>query len=122
MFASRLITSIRTRNIRLFYICLFNERYDVCDFDIGCSNVARNFVMHRTRFYWIIKRKPKIPVLLLGGGSCNFQPCFRGGSVIFVPKGGGGPCVFYQPHSEMLRPPSILFDQSLKERISFLKH
>ena len=43
-------------------------------------------------------------VLVLGGGSCNFQPCFRGGSVIFVPTGGGGPCVFYQPHFQMLRP------------------
>ena len=56
-------------------------------------------------------------VLILRGGSCNFQPCFRGGSVIFVPKGGGGPCVFYQPHFQMLRPtpppPPILFDQSL---------
>ena len=55
-------------------------------------------------------------VLILGGGSCNFQPCFRGGSVTFVPKGGGGPCVFYQPHFQMLRPtppPPILFDQSL---------
>lgn len=55
-------------------------------------------------------------VLILGGGSCNFQPCFRGGSVIFVPKGGVGPCVFYQPHFKMLRPtptPPILFDQSL---------
>ena len=60
-------------------------------------------------------------VLILGGGSCNFQPCFRGGSVIFVPKGGGGPCVFYQPHFQMLRPtpppppPPILFDQSLEQ-------
>ena len=26
----------------------------------------------------------------LGGGSCNFQPRFRGWSVIFVPKGVGG--------------------------------
>ena len=42
-------------------------------------------------------------VLILGGGSCNFQPCFRGGSVIFVKKGGGGPCVFYQPHFQMLQ-------------------
>ena len=52
----------------------------------------------------------------LGGGSCNFQPCFRGGSVIFVPKRGGGSCVFYQPHFQMLRPtpPPILFDQSLR--------
>ena len=41
----------------------------------------------------------------LGGRSCNFQPCFRGGSVIFVPKGGGGSCVFYQPHFQMLPPP-----------------
>ena len=48
-------------------------------------------------------------VLILGGGSCNFQPCFRGGSVIFVPKGGGGPCVFYQPHFQMLRPTPLYF-------------
>ena len=54
------------------------------------DNETRNFVMHSTRFYWIIKRNPKIHVLILGGGSCNFQPCFRGGSVIFVPKGGLG--------------------------------
>ena len=52
------------------------------------------FVMHRTRFYWIINRKPNFHVLILGGGSCNFQTCFRGGSIIFVPKGRGGPCVF----------------------------
>ena len=58
-------------------------------------------------------------VLILGGGSCNFQPCFRGGSVIFVPKGGGGPFVFYQPHFQMLRPtpPPTLFDQSLMTAI-----
>ena len=33
-----------------------------------------------------------------------------------MPKGGGGPCGFYQPYFEMLRPPPpppILFDQSL---------
>ena len=58
------------------------------------DNETRNFVMRRTRFY-LIKRKPKTHVLILGGGSCNFQPCFRGGSVIFVPKGGVGPCVSY---------------------------
>ena len=58
------------------------------------DNETRNFVMRRTRFY-LIKRKPKTHVLILGGGSCNFQPCFRGGSVIFVPKGGVGPFVFY---------------------------
>ena len=34
-----------------------------------------------------------------------------GGSVIFVPKGGGGSCVFYQPHFQMLRPtpPALYF-------------
>ena len=48
-------------------------------------------------------------VLILGGGSCNFQPCFRGGSVIFVPKGGGESCVFYQPHFQMLRPTPLYF-------------
>ena len=31
---------------------------------------------------------------LIGGGSCNFQPSFKDGSVSFVPKGGreGGMC------------------------------
>ena len=50
----------------------------------------------------------------LEGGSCNLQPCFRGGSVIFVLKGGSGPYVFSQPHFQMLRstppPHPILFD------------
>ena len=73
-----------------------------------------DFVTHRTRFYCIIKRKPKLHVLILGGGSCNLQLCFRGGSVLFAPNGGGGPCVFYQPHLQMLWPTHpILFDQSL---------
>ena len=88
----------RNKKCSAFHICLFSERYDFCDFDIGCNSVSTNFVKRRTRFYWIVKRKPNIYVLN-GGGSCNFQPCFRGGSVIFVPKGGGGPCVFYQPVS-----------------------
>ena len=110
----------RNKKCSLFHIYLFNERqHDFCNFDIGCRNVSTNFVMHRTRLYWIIKRKPKIHVLILGGGSSNFQPCFRSGSVIFVPKGGGGPCVFYQPHFQCSDPPPslphrILFDQSLR--------
>ena len=79
----------RSKKCSVFHICLFNERYDFCDFDIGCSNVSRNFVMHRTRFYWIIKRKPKIHVLILV--PCNFQPWCMGGSVIFVPEEGAGP-------------------------------
>ena len=70
-----------------------------------------NYVKHRTwRFYRIIKRKPNIHVLMLGSGSCNFQPCFRGGLVIFVPKGGGRPCVFfYRPHFQMPPPPPLYF-------------
>ena len=79
----------RNKKCSVFHICLFNERYDFCNFDIGCSNVSTNFVMQRTRLYWIIKRKPKIHFLILDGGSCNFQPCFRGGSLTFAPKGGG---------------------------------
>ena len=39
--------------------------------------------------------KKKNPCLI-GGGSYNFQPSFRGGSVRFVPKGGGGPCVIHR--------------------------
>ena len=93
----------RNKKCSVFHICLFKERYDFCDFDTGCSNVLTNFVKQRTRFYYNIKRKPNIHVFILGGGSCNFQPCFRGGSVILKPKGGGGPCVFYQPHFQMLR-------------------
>ena len=95
----------RNKKCSAFHIFLFCERYDFCDFDIGCNSELTNFVKRRTRFYWIIKRKPNIHVLN-GGGSCNFKPCFRGGSVIFVPKGRGGPCIFYQPHFQMLRPNS----------------
>ena len=97
----------RDKKCLVFHICLFNERCDFCDFDVGCSNVSRNFVMQRTRVYWIIKKKPKIGVLIQGGtcGSCNFQPCWRVGSVIFVPKGGGGPCVFINHISKCSGPP-----------------
>ena len=31
---------------------------------------------------------------LIGGGSCDFQPAFRGGSLRFAPFGRGGSCVF----------------------------
>ena len=91
------------KHCSVYHLCLFKERYDFCDFDNGCTNVSRNFVKHRTRFYWVIKRNPNIHVWILGGGSCNFQPYFRGASVVFVPKGWGGPCAFYQPLFQMLR-------------------
>ena len=31
---------------------------------------------------------------LIAGGSCDFQPSFRGGSLRFAPIGMGGSCVF----------------------------
>ena len=39
----------RNKKCSVFHICLFSERYDFCDFDIGCSSVSTNFVKHRTR-------------------------------------------------------------------------
>ena len=42
-------------------------------------------------FFLIIE--PKMPCLI-GGGSCDFQPSFRGGSLRFAPIGRGGSCVF----------------------------
>ena len=39
----------RNKKCSVFHICLFSERYDFCDFDIGCSSVSTNFVTHRTR-------------------------------------------------------------------------
>ena len=38
--------------------------------------------------------------LLIGNQTSMFK--LGGGSVIFVPKGGGGSCVFYQPRFQML--------------------
>ena len=67
-------------------------------------------------YNWLYNKKK----LLSGGGSCKFQPSFRGASNSFVPKVRGGSCVFYLPHFQLLRPtpsppppPAILFDQSL---------
>ena len=39
-----------------------------------------------------------------GGGSCNFQPSLRGGSIRFALKERGGWCVFYPRHFQTLRP------------------
>ena len=68
----------------------------VYDF-LGCVFQPKTFIFYR-------------------GGSCNFQLSFSGGSVIFVRKGVGGPCVFYPPDFQMFRPPRpILFDRSHPE-------
>ena len=52
-------------------------------------------------------------VLILGGGSCNFQPCFRGQSFLCRREGVGH--VFFINHISKCSgpPPPILFDQSL---------
>ena len=69
-----------------------------------------DFMMHKIRFYWIIKRNPKIHVVIPGGGSCDFHPCFNGGSVIFeLRREGVGHKFFYQPHFRMLRPTPYTF-------------
>ena len=39
----------RNKKCSVFHISLFSERYDFCDFDIGCSSVLTNFVKYRTR-------------------------------------------------------------------------
>ena len=57
----------RNKKCSVFHICLFSERCDFYDLDIGCSSVSTNFVNHRRRFHWIIKRKPNIHVLTKGG-------------------------------------------------------
>ena len=36
----------RNKKCSVFHICLFSERYDFCDFDIGCGSVSTNFVKH----------------------------------------------------------------------------
>ena len=57
----------RNKKCWVFHICLFNERYDFCDFDNGYRNVSIILsCTEQARVYWIIKRKPKIHVLILG--------------------------------------------------------
>ena len=41
---------------------------------------------------------------LIGGGSCNFQPSFRGGSVSLCQKEGWAMCLLSRPHFQMLLP------------------
>ena len=99
----------------VFHIFLFGERYDFVILILVVAVYQQIFSSTEQGFIGLLSGN-QTSMFYLGGGSCNFQPCFRGGSVIFVPKGGGGSCVFYQPHFQMLRPtphPPILFDQSL---------
>ena len=96
----------RNKKCSVFHICLFNERYDFCDFHIGCSSVPTNFVKHRTRFYWIIKRKPNIHVLTRGWVMQLPTPCFRGGSVILGRRKGLGHVFFINHNSKCSSPPT----------------
>ena len=99
----------------VFHIFLFGERYDFVILILVVAVYQQIFSSTEQGFIGLLSGN-QTSMFYLGGGSCNFQPCFRGGSVIFVPKGGGGSCVFYQPHFQMLRHtphPPILFDQSL---------
>ena len=99
---------VKTVNVHRNKKCsVFCERYDFCDFDIGCSSVSTNFVKQRTRFYWIIKRKPNIHVVTRGWVS-HFCAEGRGWVMCVLsttfPNAPGHPA------------PPILFDRSLRDR------
>ena len=49
----------------------------------------------------------------MGGGSCDFQPSFRGRSVLFQMEGGGGGGRVFSNHHIFKCTASVLFDQSL---------
>ena len=89
---------------RAYESCFACQKFYFQPYEARQEARASFFVTHRTRFYWIIKSKPKIHVLILRRGSCNFQPFFGGGPVIFGPKGGGGPCVFINHISKCSAP------------------
>ena len=108
IFVSRLITSIEARNGRSFTF-VFSMRGMICDFDVGCSNVSRNFVMHRTRFYWIIRRKPKIPVLLLGVSHVISNLALGVGQLFLCRKEGVGHVFFINHISKCSGPPPYTF-------------
>ena len=64
IFVSRLITSIETRNVRFFaFVFSVKGMISVILKLVVAASVSTNFVKHRTRFYWIIKRTPNIHVL-----------------------------------------------------------
>ena len=85
---SRLITSIETRNVR-FFTFVFSVK----------SMISVILILVVAVYQQILSRTEQGFIGLLTGN----QPCFCGGSVIFVPKEGGGPCFFYQPHFQMLQ-------------------
>ena len=111
MFVSRLLTSIETRNV-WFLTFVFSVKgmisviliLVVAVYQQILSNTEQGFIGLLTRVVG-----HAISNLALGVGQS-----------FFVPKGGGGSCVFYRPHFQMLRPtppPPILFDQSLRPKL-----
>ena len=93
MFVSRLLTSIETRNVRVFTF-VFSVKGMISVILILVVAVYQQILSNKEQGLIGLLRGNQTSMFLLRGGSCNFQPCFRGGSVIFVPKGGGGPCFF----------------------------
>ena len=110
IFESRLITSIETRNVRFFtFVFSVKGMISVILILVVAASVSTNFVKHRTRFYWIIKRKPNIHVLTRGW-VMPFPTLLQGWVSHFCAEGRGWVICFYQPHFQMLRPtPSPLY-------------
>ena len=77
----------------VFHIFLFGERYDFVILILVAAVYQQIFSSTEQGFIGLLSGN-QTSMFYLGGGSCNFQPCFRGGSVIFVPKGGVGHVFF----------------------------
>ena len=45
----------RNKKYAVFHICLFSERYDFCDFDVGCSSVSTNFSRTEQGFIGLLR-------------------------------------------------------------------
>ena len=105
IFVSRLVTSIRNKKCSVFHICLFNERYDFCDFDNGYRNVSIILsCTEQARVYWIIERKPKFHVLILGVFHVISNLALGVGQSFLCSRQGVGHVFFCQPRFQMLRP------------------
>ena len=120
------ITSIETRNVRFFRF-VFSVKGLISVIMILVVAVYQQILSNTEQGFIGFLRGNQTSTYQQGGGSWNFQRCFRGGSVIFVPKGGGGPYVFCQPHFQMLRPtppppPPQYFFTSVKHTLVRKRH
>ena len=64
------------------------------------------FVMHRTTFYWIIKRKPNIHALMLGGGHVISKLALEVGQSFLCQRDRVGHVFFINHISKCSAPPS----------------